>query len=93
MIVWQFPKKIRIELEESGWWVYIKNDSFRFNTLAECLCYLTGRGVMKYDVSHCPLTTYSVCAVSIMQKYTDIIRGDTLLMIMVMLLLRRPPLC
>ena len=50
MIVWQFPKKrVRIELEESGWWVYIKNEPYRFNSLAECLCYLTGRGVIKYD--------------------------------------------
>ena len=49
MIVWQFPKKVRIELEASGWWVYIKSDSFRFNSLSECLSFLAGRKVIKYD--------------------------------------------
>lgn len=50
MIVWQIPKKkARIELTKEGWLVYIKTHSWQFNSLAECLCYLAGKGVIEYD--------------------------------------------
>ena len=50
MIVWSIPKrKVRIELDPEGWWVHIKNKAYRFNSLAECLCYLAGCGVIEYE--------------------------------------------
>ena len=49
MIVWTIPKKARVELDAEGWWVYCKGKAFHFNSLAECLCYLAGRRVIKYD--------------------------------------------
>lgn len=49
MIVFQIPKKSRIELNADGWWVFIKNDSYQFNSLAECLCYLAGRQLITYE--------------------------------------------
>lgn len=48
MIVWTIPKKARVELDAEGWWVYCKRKPFRFNSLSECLCFLAGRGVIKY---------------------------------------------
>ena len=49
MIVWTIPMKARVELDAEGWWVYCKGKAFHFNSLAECLCYLAGRRVIKYD--------------------------------------------
>lgn len=49
MIVWQFPKKARIELSADGWLVYLKKKVFRFNSLGESLCYLAGRGLIEYE--------------------------------------------
>ena len=49
MIVWTIPDKATIELDEEGWWVKILGKKYlQFNTLSECLCYLAGRGVIKY---------------------------------------------
>lgn len=49
VIVWTIPKKARVELDAEGWWVYLKRKSYRFNSLAECLCFLAGRGVIEYE--------------------------------------------
>lgn len=50
MIVWQIPKKkSSVELTKEGWLVYIKRESWLFHSLAECLCFLAGKGVIDYD--------------------------------------------
>lgn len=50
MIVWSIPKKkSRIELVADGWMVYIKNHSWLFGSLSQCLCFLAGRQVIEYE--------------------------------------------
>ncbi len=49
MIVWTIPDKVTIEMDAAGWWVRYKRKAYQFESLTECLCFLAGSGLIKYD--------------------------------------------
>lgn len=49
MTIWTIPRKATVELNADGWCVCIRRRRYHFNTHAECLCYLAGRGLIEYE--------------------------------------------